>query len=406
MRFDPSTVREDFPILSRMIEGRPLAYLDNAATTQKPAVVIDAMSQYYERSNANVHRAVHLLAGEATEAYERARATLKAWFDAEDHRLVLTSGTTESINLVAHAWGRANLGPGDVILLSEVEHHSNIVPWQMLADDVGCDLRYLPLNPSTGQIDLTDLDVAMEGVRLISIIHTSNVLGTRSPLEALIEAGRANGARILIDAAQAVPHTRLSAQALGVDFIALSAHKMVGPTGIGAVIIDPEVFEEMVPFLGGGDMIETVSLEGSTYQTNEHRFEAGTPRIAEAIGWDAAIRWLEDVDLEAAHAHIHGLAARAHAGLSTVPGLELHSHLDASGSGICTFTHPDLHAEDVAHLLDAQGIAVRTGHHCAMPLLERLGVGTTIRASFYLYNTIEEVERLIQAMHDIVTRFG
>ena len=406
MRFDPSTVREDFPILSRMIEGRPLAYLDNSATTQKPAVVIGAMSRYYERSNANVHRAVHLLAGEATEAYERARATLKAWFDAKDHRLVLTSGTTESINLVAHAWGRANLGPGDVILLSEVEHHSNIVPWQMLADDVGCDLRYLPLNPSTGQIDLTDLDVAMEGVRLISIIHTSNVLGTRSPLEDLIEAGRANGARILIDAAQAVPHTRLSAQALGVDFIALSAHKMVGPTGIGAVIIDPEVFEEMVPFLGGGDMIETVSLEGSTYQTNEHRFEAGTrasQRRSDGMppsrGWRASIWRLT-------HAHIHDLAARAHAGLSTVPGLELHSHLDPSGSGICTFTHPDLHAEDVAHLLDAQGIAVRTGHHCAMPLLERLGVGTTIRASFYLYNTIEEVERLIQAMHGIVTRFG
>ena len=281
-------MKQDFPIFSRQVNGRPLVYLDNAATTQKPACVIDAMTEYYSQSNANVHRAVHTLAGEATEGYEACRKLLKQRYNSDF--VVITSGTTEAINLAAHAWGEHNLQPGDVVVLTEMEHHSDIVPWQMLAERIAIELRFVPVDE--GQLDLEALEVALEGAKLVCVVHTSNVLGVRNPVEKIISMSKSVGARVLLDAAQAVPHEMIDFKKLGADFVAFSAHKMCGPTGIGALLISEEAFGEMHPFMGGGDMIQTVTLEGSTYQTNEHKFEAGTPRIAEGVGWAAALEWM------------------------------------------------------------------------------------------------------------------
>ena len=279
-------MKQDFPIFSREINGRPLVYLDNAATTQKPACVIDAMSEYYSSSNANVHRAVHTLAGEATEGYEECRKLLKSRYNCDF--AVITSGTTEAINLAARAWGEYNLNAGDAIVLTEMEHHSDIVPWQMLAERIAVELRFVPVEE--GKLDMDALEVALEGAKLVCVVHTSNVLGVRNPVEEIIAMSKKVGARVLIDAAQAVPHELIDFKELGADFLAFSAHKMCGPTGIGALLISEDAFSEMEPFMGGGDMIETVTLEGSTYQSNEHKFEAGTPRIAEGFGWAAALR--------------------------------------------------------------------------------------------------------------------
>ena len=299
-------LRDQFPILQREVNGYPLVYLDNAATTQKPQVVLDAMNDYYSQSNANVHRAVHTLAGEATEGYESCRRKLKQRFNAD--KVIITSGTTEGINLVAHAWGRANLAKGDAIVLTEMEHHSDIVPWQMLAEERGVELRYVPVTQHF-TLDMEAFHHALEGAKLVCVVHTSNVLGVRNPLEEIIAASHAAGAKVLIDAAQGVPHSTVDFASFGADFMAFSAHKMCGPTGIGALLVQPETFEEMQPFMGGGDMIETVTTEGSTYQTNEHKFEAGTPRIAEAIGWSAALDWMDSFDLDAEHARLVGIAS-------------------------------------------------------------------------------------------------
>ena len=393
-------MKEDFPIFSRMINGRPLVYLDNAATTQKPACVIDAMSDYYSSSNANVHRAVHTLAGEATEGYEACRKMLKKRFNSR--YAVITSGTTEAINLVAHAWGEHNLNDGDVIVLTEMEHHSDIVPWQMLAERKSIELRYVPV--TDGELDLDAFKVALEGAKLVCVVHTSNVLGIRNPVEEIISISHNSGARVLIDAAQAVPHEEIDFDKLGADFMAFSAHKMCGPTGIGALLVNESSFNEMEPFMGGGDMIETVTTEGSTYQSNEHRFEAGTPRIAEGFGWAAALEWLESVDLKSHHSRLLKIANRVADELRS-KGMKVYSSLRPGDAAVISFTHPTIHPEDFARLLDAQGIAVRTGHHCAQPLMERLGVNGTIRASFYVYNDesdadifLSGIDRVVEAM--------
>jgi cysteine desulfurase/selenocysteine lyase len=393
-------MKEDFPIFSREINGRPLVYLDNAATTQKPACVIDAMSEYYSSSNANVHRAVHTLAGEATEGYEECRKLLKSRYNCDF--AVITSGTTEAINLAARAWGEYNLNAGDAIVLTEMEHHSDIVPWQMLAERIAVELRFVPVED--GKLDMDALEVALEGAKLVCVVHTSNVLGVRNPVEEIIAMSKKVGARVLIDAAQAVPHELIDFKELGADFLAFSAHKMCGPTGIGALLISEDAFSEMEPFMGGGDMIETVTLEGSTYQSNEHKFEAGTPRIAEGFGWAAALEWISGVDLESHHSRLLEIARGVSSKL-TERGMTVYSTLNPEDAAVVSFTHPTIHPEDFARLLDAQGIAVRTGHHCAQPLMDKLGVNGTIRASFYLYNDESDAEiflagidRVLEAM--------
>ena len=395
-------LRDQFPILQRKVNGHPLVYLDNAATTQKPQVVLDAMNDYYSKSNANVHRAVHTLAGEATEGYESCRSKLKQRYNAD--RAILTSGTTEAINLVAHAWGRAKLKAGDVIVLTEMEHHSDIVPWQMLAEERGVELRYVPVAQDF-TLDMEAFDHALDGAALVCVVHTSNVLGVRNPLEEIIDKSRAVGARVLIDAAQGLPHSTVDFQAFGADFMAFSAHKMCGPTGIGALLVTQSAFDEMEPFMGGGDMIETVTVEGSTYQTNEHKFEAGTPRIAEAIGWTAALEWMESFDLNKEHSRLIAIASWVAEQLRGL-GMNVYGRHGEHDAAVVSFLHPTINSEDMAHLLDARGFAVRTGHHCAQPLLHRLGISGTVRASFYVYNTREEAEALVDELRDIVEKFA
>ncbi|MDA0716008.1 MAG: aminotransferase class V-fold PLP-dependent enzyme [archaeon] len=396
------SIREQFPILKRMVNGYPLVYLDNAATTQKPSVVINAMNDYYTTSNANVHRAVHTLAGEATDGYEGCRTALKKRFNAEF--AILTSGTTEAINLVAHGWGRANLKQGDVIVLTEMEHHSDIVPWQMLAQERGVELRYVPVTQQF-TLDMEAFTYALEGAKLACVVHTSNVLGVRNPLEDIIALCSEKGVRILIDAAQGVPHTHLDFANFGADFVAFSAHKMCGPTGIGALLVQPSAFEEMEPFMGGGDMIENVSISGSTFQSDEHKFEAGTPRIAEAIGWKAALDWLGSIDIDSEHERLLGIARYVADELRSM-GMDVYGRHEHQDSAVVSFTHPTINSEDIAHLLDARGFAVRTGHHCAQPLLQRLGLLGTVRASFYVYNTMDEAEQFIAEMNEIVEKFA
>ena len=393
-------MKEDFPILSRQVNGRNLVYLDNAATTQKPHCVIDAMNQYYSLSNANVHRAVHTLAGEATEGYEKCRSLLKERYNAS--RAIITSGTTESINLVAHAWGEANLEDGDAVILTEMEHHSDIVPWQMLAERKSIELRYVPV--IDGSLDMDIFDASLDGAKLVCVVHTSNVLGFRNPIEDIITKSKSVGAKVLIDAAQAVPHEEIDFEKLGADFMAFSAHKMCGPTGIGALLVSESAFEKMQPFMGGGDMIQTVSITGSTYQVNEHKFEAGTPRIAEGVGWAAALEWMSNIDLEKHHSRLINIARNVKQELVS-KGMTVYSQLGEKDAAVVSFTHPSIHPEDFARLLDAQGIAVRTGHHCAQPLMERLGVSGTIRASFYIYNDEDDantflngIDRVLEAM--------
>ncbi|MDG1550143.1 MAG: SufS family cysteine desulfurase [Candidatus Poseidoniaceae archaeon] len=395
-------MREQFPILQREVNGYPLVYLDNAATTQKPQVVIDAMNHYYSNSNANVHRAVHTLAGEATDGYEACRTTLKKRFNAE--KVIITGGTTEAINLVAHAWGRANLSPGDAVVLTEMEHHSDIVPWQMLAKELEIELRYVPVREDL-TLDMEILEASLEGAKLVCVVHISNVLGVCNPVEKIISLAKQNGAKVLLDAAQSVPHQSVDFQELGADFMAFSAHKMCGPTGIGALLVANDVFEEMEPFMGGGDMIETVSIRGSTYQTNEHKFEAGTPKIAEAIGWNAALEWMDNIDLESEHSRLLTLARWLSKELRSM-GMTVYGRHDDNDAAVVSFLHPTMNSEDLAHLLDARGYAVRTGHHCAQPLLERLKITGTVRASLYFYNSKEEVENFVKQLSDILERFA
>jgi cysteine desulfurase/selenocysteine lyase len=390
-------LRQDFPILARQVHGKPLAYLDNAASSQKPEAVLRSMDEYYRQYNANVHRGVHTLSEEATAAYELARLKVSRFIHSpSDKQIIFTRGTTEGINLVANSWGRANLGAGDEVLITEMEHHSNIVPWQILRDQLGFTLRYLPLTAG-GELDLSQLDTLVNArTKLVSFMHVSNVLGTVNPVQKLVAAARAVGAKVLLDAAQSVPHMPIDVQALDVDFLVFSSHKMCGPTGIGVLYGKRDLLEAMPPWMGGGDMIREVKMEGSKWNALPYKFEAGTPSVAEAIGLGAAVDYLSSVGMEWIHAQEQALVHYATTRLSEIEGLNIVG--PESRAGLIAFTLNDLHPHDLAAVLDQEGVAIRAGHHCAQPVHDRLGVMATARASFYFYNKPAEVDQLALAL--------
>ncbi len=398
------SIRADFPILHQEVRpGVPLVYFDNAATSQKPVAVIEAMDEYYRRYNANVHRGLHKLSEEATDAYEGARKKIARFINAASSReIIYTRGTTESINLVAQAWGRANLKPGDVVLSTEMEHHSNIVPWQMLAEQIGFELRFVPLTDD-GRLDMPALHAMLDGrVKLVAVMHVSNVLGTINPVREIAEAAHAAGALVLVDGAQSAPHLPVDVQALDCDFFAFSSHKMLGPTGIGVLYGRRALLEAMPPFLGGGDMIRRVELSGSQWNELPWKFEAGTPAIAEAIGLGVAVDYLTRIGTENIHQHELAITSYALERLAEVPGVRVLGPADPrEKGGVAAMVLRDIHAHDVAQILDHAGIAVRAGHHCAMPLHQRYQIASSARASFYLYNTFEEVDRLIEALYKV-----
>lgn len=408
MGLDLDAIRADFPILSRKVAGgKDLVYLDNAATTQKPQAVIDAMTRYYEESNANVHRAVHTLAAEATEQYEAARNALADWFGTTRDNLIFTSGTTEAINLVAWGWARANLSEGDAVLITEMEHHADIVPWQLLAEEKGVEIRVVPVDTETDTLDMAVFHASLPHAKLVCVVHTSNVLGVENPVAEIIESAHAAGAKVVIDAAQAAPHMRVDFTGMGADFVAISGHKMCGPTGIGCLLATTESIEQMQPFMSGGDMIETVTMERSTFASGPQKFEAGTPKIAEAIGFAAAATWLSQFDMLDVHSHIRSLAQHTATQLESMPGITVYGdHSASGGSGVVSFLHDNVHAEDLARFMDAGGFAMRTGHHCAQPLLEAYGLTSTNRISFYLYNTREEADAFLAHLAYVIERFG
>lgn len=400
MSFDAKRLRADFPILSRTVHGKPLVYLDNAATTQKPRQVIDALTRYYTTSNANIHRGLHALSEEATEAYEAVRARTAAFIGAPGARnIVFTRNATEAINLVAHAWGRTALKPGDVILLSELEHHSNLVPWQLLAQATGASLAFLPID-AQGRLRLEELDrLLTPKVKLVAVTHMSNALGTLVPVERIIERAKRQGALTLIDGAQSVPHQPVDVQALGCDLLAFSAHKMLGPTGVGVLYAREGLLEAWAPFQGGGEMIADVRPESSTWNEVPWKYEAGTPNIADVIAFGEALAYLERLTMPAVRAHERELTAHALEQLRAIDGLTLYGPPSAEErGGVVSFNLDGLHPHDVGTVLDAEGIAVRAGHHCAKPLMRRMDLTATCRASFYVYNTPDEVGQLVKAI--------
>ncbi|HBY92628.1 MAG: cysteine desulfurase [Ardenticatenaceae bacterium] len=401
--YDVEAVRAQFPILQREVHGKPLVYLDNAASSQKPLHVIEAMDNYYRTFNSNVHRGVHLLSEEATAAYEGARKRVAQFINARSAReIIYTRNTTESINLVAWSWGRATLTPADAVLITQMEHHSNIVPWQILRDQIGFELRYVPVTDD-GFLDLEALDRLLDDkVKLFAVTQMSNVLGTINDVKALGAKAHAVGAKILVDGAQSVPHLPVNVQDLDIDFLAFSSHKLCGPTGIGVLWGRRELLEAMPPFMGGGDMIKTVTLEHSTWNDLPYKFEAGTPAIAEAVGLGAAVDFLSELGMETIRRHEVELTGYALEALSEIPGLTLYGPRSAvQKGGVVAFTYTDLHPHDIAALLDREGIAVRAGHHCAQPLAQRYGITATARASFYLYSTQAEVDRLVEGLRKI-----
>lgn len=404
---DVHAIRQDFPVLHQEVHGRPLVYLDNAASSQKPRLVIEALDEYYRRYNANVHRGIHSLSEQASQAYEEARRKVARFINARSPKEVIwTRNTTESINLVAYSWGRANIGPGDEILLTEMEHHSNLIPWQLLADDKNATLHFIPVTDD-GLLDLDCLDdLLTERTKLVSIVHMSNVLGTINPVTEIGRRAHAVGAKILVDGAQSVPHLPVDVRALDCDFLAFSGHKMCGPTGIGVLYGKRELLEAMSPFLGGGDMIKEVFLESASWNELPWKFEAGTPSIAQAIGLGYAVDYLNDMGMDAVHQHEQEIVRYALEALSQVDGLTLYGPPAEMRGGVTTFNVPGVHPHDVATILDSEGVAIRAGHHCAQPLMRRYDVPATARASFYLYNTEEEVDVLIRALEKAKAIFG
>jgi len=405
---DVGRIRADFPVLQRMTRpGVPLVYLDSTATSQKPAAVIQAMEDFYRRSNANIHRGIHTLAEESTAAYELAREKTARFIGAPAARqIIFTRNTTESINLVAYAWGRANLRSGDVIILTEMEHHSNLVPWHMLAAEKALRLEFIPVTEE-GLLDLDEYRRLLElGPKLVAFTHMSNVLGTINPAETIIRLAHEAGAVTLVDAAQSAPHFPVDVQTLDADFLAFSAHKMCGPTGIGVLYGRRELLEAMPPFLGGGDMIKRVHLRSFAPNDLPHKFEAGTPAIAEAIGLGAALDYLSAVGMEAVAAHEHALTTYALDRLAEVPGVRVFGPSAEHKGGVAAFTFPGVHPHDVAQILDEMGVAVRAGHHCAQPLHEKFGIPATTRASFYLYTTTDEIDRLVEGLYRVKEVFG
>ena len=405
---DVEAIRADFPVLDQEVHGHRLVYLDNAASTQKPSAVIDAISRFYQRDNANVHRGVHELSHRATEAYEQARGKVARLMGITDEaELVWTRGTTEAINLVAYTWGLANLRAGDEVLLSVMEHHSNLVPWQILAQRTGARLRFLDIDDE-GRLDLSTLDDVLTGrTKLVSIVHVSNALGTVNPVSEIAARAKAVGATVLVDGAQSAPHLPVDVPSLGADFYAFSGHKMCGPTGTGGLWGRRELLEAMPPFHGGGDMIERVELEQSTYAPLPMKFEAGTPHIAGAVGLGAAADYLASIGRDRILAHERHLTAYALERMAEVPDLRVLGPRDpAERSGVVSFTLADVHPHDIATILDGEGVAVRAGHHCAQPLMRRMGLAATARASFYLYSGTDDVDRLVEALQKARAVFG
>ncbi|MBI5936094.1 MAG: cysteine desulfurase [Chloroflexi bacterium] len=401
-------IRKDFPILERVTaSGARVTYLDSTATSQKPLAVIEAMSDFYRRSNANIHRGVHTLAEESTALYENAREKIAEFIHAPSARqIIYTRNTTESINLVAYSWARANLKAGDLVILTEMEHHSNLVPWHMLAAERGIELDFIPVT-ADGLLDLDAYrSLLARDPKLVSFTHMSNVLGTVNPAAEIIRLARDVGAVTLVDAAQSVPHLAVDVQSLDADFLAFSAHKMCGPTGIGALYGKAALLESMPPFLGGGDMIKEVKLRSFRPNTLPHKFEAGTPAIAEAVGFGAAVDYLTKIGMDKIAAHEHEITEYALERLEEIPGVKVFGPSADKKGGVAAFTLEGVHPHDVAQILDQDGIAVRAGHHCAQPLHEKFGIPATSRASFYLYNTKEEVDLLVNGIYKVKKMFS
>jgi len=408
MPLDPNIIRKDFPILQRKThDSVPLVYLDSTATSQKPTTVIEAMNEFYRRSNANIHRGVHTLAEEATAMYEDAREKIAKFINAPSAKqIIYTRNTTESINLVAYTWARANLKAGDLVVLTEMEHHSNLVPWLMLQAERGIELDFISVTED-GLLDLDSYKTLLSRTpKLVAFTHMSNVLGTINPALDIIRMAHEVGAITIVDAAQSVPHLAVDVQALDADFLAFSAHKMCGPTGIGALYGKTELLESMPPFLGGGDMIKEVKLRSFRPNTLPHKFEAGTPAIAEAVGFGAAVDYLTEVGMDNIAAHEHAITEYALERLEEIPGVKLFGPSADKKGGVASFTFDGVHPHDVAQILDRDGIAIRAGHHCAQPLHEKFGIPATSRASFYLYNTKEEVDLLVNGIYKVKELFG
>jgi len=405
---DITAIRADFPILGEIVNGRPLVYLDNAATTQKPRAVIDALVRYYETTNANIHRGIHALAVRATAQYEGVRAKAAAHIGApRPEDIVFTRNATESINLVARAWGDQHIHAGDEIVLTVMEHHSNIVPWQLLARRKGAHLRYATVTDD-GHLDLDQFRTLVgPRTKLIAVVHASNVLGTINPVAEIAAMARTAGATLLVDGAQSAPHLPLDVQAMGCDFFAFSSHKMLGPTGVGVLWARPGLLESMDPFMGGGEMISIVKPDTSTWADVPHKFEAGTPNIADVIAFGAALDYLAGLGMDAVRAHEMNLTAYALDRLRTVPGLKFHGPAKVEDrSGLVSFELESAHPHDVSTIVDAYGVAIRAGHHCAQLLMRRLAVPATNRASFSIYNTPGEVDVLVEALNHVVEVFS
>jgi cysteine desulfurase/selenocysteine lyase len=401
-------IRKDFPVLDQEVHpGKKLIYLDSAATSQKPMQVITAMDAYYKRHNANIHRGIHVLAESATDLYEGAREKIARFINAErSSEIIYTRNTTESINLVAHSWARKFLKRGDIVLLTEIEHHSNLVPWHMLAEEIGVRLEFVPVTDE-GTLDMAAYEKLLEmSPKLFSFTHMSNVLGTINPAKEMIQAAHNAGTLTLVDGAQAVPHFAVDVRDLDADFYAFSSHKMLGPTGIGILYGKEALLDQMAPFLGGGDMIKRVKMRSFVPNDLPHKFEAGTPAIAEAVGLGAAVDYLESVGMDVIAAHEHELTFYALDRLEEVPGVWVFGPSADKKGGVAAFTFDGVHPHDVSQVVDVEGVAVRAGHHCAMPLHEKFEITATVRASFYLYNVKSEVDKLIEALYKVKEIFG
>jgi cysteine desulfurase/selenocysteine lyase len=404
--FDVQRIRSDFPILQEQVHGRPLVYLDNAATSQKPEAVIDAMVQYYRHQNANIHRGVHLLSQRATESYEAARTRVQGFLHAAEAReIIFVRGATEGINLVAQAYGRAHIGPGDEVLITAMEHHSNIVPWQLLCDEKNATLRVVPIN-DRGELQINDVEMLLgTRTKLVAVSHVSNALGTINPVKWLIRVAHASDIPVLVDGAQAVPHLSVDVRDLDCDFYVFSGHKVYGPTGIGVLYGKAALLEAMPPYQGGGDMISSVTFEKTLYNKVPHKFEAGTPDIGGVIGLGAALEYVERIGIDAIGAHEEKLLAYASQKIEAIPGLRLVGRARQKAS-VLSFVLEDIHPHDIGTILDQEGIAVRTGHHCAQPVMDRFGVPATVRASFGLYNTKDEVDALVRGLEKVKEILG
>ena len=402
---DWEAIREDFPILNQKINGRPLIYLDNASSSQKPQAVIDAIRNHYTYNNANVHRGIHELSNRSTEIYEGSRKRVAEYLNAANTKeIIFTRGTTESINLVAQSWGQSNLNAGDTILLTEMEHHSNLVPWQILAKRIGAKLEFIPVTGDNGLLDLSDIDARLDRAKLLSFTHFSNTMGTINPAKELCQMARKAGVVSLVDAAQSAGHTLIDVQEIDCDFLAFSGHKICGPTGIGVLYGRKEKLEEMPPYQGGGEMISKVEYFESTFNEIPHKFEAGTPNIAGAAGLYAAIEYIDNIGRMAIFQHDQLLVSRTLKRLKEIDGIRIFGP-DSNRSAVVSFVIPDTHALDLATMADQKGVAIRAGYHCNQPLLAKLGVQATARASFNFYNTESEVDRFIEVIHQVRKMF-